>query len=254
MIRAVRRPKLSYANVVSTICLFLVLGGGAYAATKLPKNSVGAKQLKKRAVTTQKLANAAVTEPKLATDAVTGAKVRDRSIEANDLAAGVIPAPTAPATPPGGTLPAGITLRGAVAATSACITGGCAVAAGEGVSFDGYRLPSDPEAHLIGIEAPATAACPGSVTNPEATSGNLCVYLGFVTPSGTESKVTVHDPTQDDFNPDGVVLEIGAGGKGPGTTKVIGDGRVSPFGFELLYEPTPNSNYVVARGSWAVTS
>ena len=28
------RPRLSYANVVSTLCLFIVLGGGAYAATK----------------------------------------------------------------------------------------------------------------------------------------------------------------------------------------------------------------------------
>ena len=36
-----RRPRLSYANVVSTLCLFLLLGGGAYAATKLAKNSVG---------------------------------------------------------------------------------------------------------------------------------------------------------------------------------------------------------------------
>lgn len=27
------RPRLTYANVVSTICLFVVLGGGAYAAT-----------------------------------------------------------------------------------------------------------------------------------------------------------------------------------------------------------------------------
>ena len=30
---------LSYANVVSTVCLFIVLGGGAYAATKLPRTS-----------------------------------------------------------------------------------------------------------------------------------------------------------------------------------------------------------------------
>ena len=50
------REKLTYANVVSTLCLFLLLGGGAYAATKLPKNSVGSKQLKNGAVTGQKVA------------------------------------------------------------------------------------------------------------------------------------------------------------------------------------------------------
>jgi hypothetical protein len=35
------RQKLTYANVMSTLCFFLLLGGGAYAATQLPKNSVG---------------------------------------------------------------------------------------------------------------------------------------------------------------------------------------------------------------------
>jgi hypothetical protein len=55
------RDKLTYANVVSTLCLFLLLGGGAaYAATEmLPKNSVGTKQLKTGAVTPKKLSKAA---------------------------------------------------------------------------------------------------------------------------------------------------------------------------------------------------
>jgi hypothetical protein len=41
------RPRLSYANVVSTIALFAVLGGGAYAHHR---NSVGPKQLQRDAV------------------------------------------------------------------------------------------------------------------------------------------------------------------------------------------------------------
>jgi hypothetical protein len=49
------RPRLTYANVVATIALFLALGGGAYAAFKLPAHSVGTKQLKNRAVTPSKL-------------------------------------------------------------------------------------------------------------------------------------------------------------------------------------------------------
>lgn len=52
--------RLSYANVISTLCLVLVLGGGsAYAATQLAKNSVGTQQLKNAAVTPAKLSNAA---------------------------------------------------------------------------------------------------------------------------------------------------------------------------------------------------
>jgi hypothetical protein len=53
------RSKLSYANVVSTICLFVVLGGSAYAASQLPKNSVGTKQLKNGAVSLAKINSAA---------------------------------------------------------------------------------------------------------------------------------------------------------------------------------------------------
>lgn len=51
--------KLTYANVISTLCLFLLLGGGAaFAATQLPKNSVGARQIKRGAVTPAKISNA----------------------------------------------------------------------------------------------------------------------------------------------------------------------------------------------------
>lgn len=49
------RGMLTYANVVSTICLFLLLGGGAYAAVHLKKNSVGTAQIKKGAVTSTKI-------------------------------------------------------------------------------------------------------------------------------------------------------------------------------------------------------
>jgi len=54
------RGKLTYANVISTLCLFLLLGGGAAVAANsmLPKNSVGARQIKRGAVTPAKVSNA----------------------------------------------------------------------------------------------------------------------------------------------------------------------------------------------------
>lgn len=54
------RHKLTYANVVATIALFLVLAGGSAFAAKevLPKNSVGSSQIEKEAVTPAKLSKA----------------------------------------------------------------------------------------------------------------------------------------------------------------------------------------------------
>jgi hypothetical protein len=60
------RSKLTYANLVSTLCLFLLLGGGAaFAAAKLAKNSVGTKQIKNNAITAAKSKNGAVTGSKI---------------------------------------------------------------------------------------------------------------------------------------------------------------------------------------------
>lgn len=60
------RAQLTYANVMATIAVFLVLGGGAaVAAGGLGKNSVGPNQLKKNAVTTAKIKNGAVTGAKI---------------------------------------------------------------------------------------------------------------------------------------------------------------------------------------------
>jgi hypothetical protein len=60
-----RRPRLTYANVVATIALFAALGGVSYAATSLPKNSVGTDQIQAEAIRTGKLAEGAVTASRL---------------------------------------------------------------------------------------------------------------------------------------------------------------------------------------------
>ena len=101
------RGKLTYANVMSTLCLFMLLGGGAYAATRLHANSVGTKQLKggavseakikNEAVTTEKLKNGSVTSPKLANGSVTGEKLANGSVggaqlQANSVSGGNVQA------------------------------------------------------------------------------------------------------------------------------------------------------------------
>jgi hypothetical protein len=76
------RSKLTYANVIATLALFLALGGGAWAATTLPKNSVGSAQLRN--------------------GVITGEKVRDGSLIASDFAEGELPAGPRGATGPQG--------------------------------------------------------------------------------------------------------------------------------------------------------
>jgi hypothetical protein len=69
------RPKLTYANVMATVAVFIALGGASYAAFKLPKNSVGSKQLKKNAVTTAKIKKGAVTAAKVKSGTLTGSQI-----------------------------------------------------------------------------------------------------------------------------------------------------------------------------------
>ena len=66
------RKRLTFANVMSAIAVFVALGGTAVAVGKLPKNSVGAKQIKK--------------------NAVNSSKVKDGSLQSGDFAAGVLQA------------------------------------------------------------------------------------------------------------------------------------------------------------------
>jgi hypothetical protein len=60
---------------MSSIAVFLILGGATAFAAGLAKNSVGSKQLKKNAVTSAKIKKNAVTTSKIKNGAVTGAKV-----------------------------------------------------------------------------------------------------------------------------------------------------------------------------------
>jgi len=53
--------RLTFANVTSSLALFIALGGASYAAIKVPANSVGTKQVKNRAITTRKLDPKALT-------------------------------------------------------------------------------------------------------------------------------------------------------------------------------------------------
>jgi hypothetical protein len=65
------RERLTFANVVACIALFVALGGASYAATQIPNNSVGTKQLKRNAVTAAKIRKNAVTSTKIKRGSIT---------------------------------------------------------------------------------------------------------------------------------------------------------------------------------------
>lgn len=167
--------RLTYANVMATIAVFLALGGGAYAASQLPRNSVSAKQIKK--------------------NAVSSAKVKDGSLLAKDFRAGQLPAgQTGPAGPAG---PAGhdgspgtpgqpgkdgasftVATRAKAGDTETgdfALWGGASAYMGAIVNF---RIPfaqgfDASHVHFIAKNAGFTPSCPG---HGMAAPGDVCVY------------------------------------------------------------------------------
>jgi hypothetical protein len=70
------RKRITYANVMSSIAVFLVLGGGAaYAAKK-----IGGNEIKANSISTGKIKKEAVTTSKIKNGAVTGSKVQLSSL------------------------------------------------------------------------------------------------------------------------------------------------------------------------------
>ena len=96
------RSRLSFANVVSTACLFIVLGGTSYAVAT---GSIDSREIKNNAVRSNDIRN----------NDVRSGDVRNQSLLAQDFAPGQLPAgPQGQQGPPGATGPTGATgLRGA---------------------------------------------------------------------------------------------------------------------------------------------
>ena len=157
------RSNLTYANVMSTIAVFLLLGGGAaFAATKLGKNSVGTKQIKNNAVTTAKIKNRAVTEAKIAAGAVTGAQVKSGSLTGTQINAATL-----------GTVP------NATQATTATT----AINASNATTVNGHTAECKSGTQLFG------GSCWDSAPRPAATqpaAAAACTGLGGTLPSASD--------------------------------------------------------------------
>jgi hypothetical protein len=85
------RQHMTYANVMSTIAVFLVLGGGAaFAAKKITERKIGSGQLKGASVTTAKIKRGAVTASKIRKGALKANKISKGAITNAKLANGVV--------------------------------------------------------------------------------------------------------------------------------------------------------------------
>jgi hypothetical protein len=90
------RRRLSFANVTSTMALFVALGGTSYAAITLPSNSVGKSQIRTAGVGQSEVASAsigngelrsnAVLSPEIKTNAVGASEIRPSAIDSDELA------------------------------------------------------------------------------------------------------------------------------------------------------------------------
>jgi hypothetical protein len=87
MLRAIGK-RLTYANVIASLALFLALGGGAVWAASNKANQVGTGKLKQNAVTAGKIKANAVTQTKIRNSAVTNAKLRVGAVNFTTLAPG----------------------------------------------------------------------------------------------------------------------------------------------------------------------
>lgn len=139
-------------------------------------------------------------------------------------------------------MPAGVTLRGSVAAGQLDSEKFQNHVSRSSISFGGYLLPARPVVNIVGPGRPAPAACPGSPSEPQAEAGNLCVYLVNVMPTVT---VTVTDPSQVAANGAAFNSETNA-------LTQLGDGRVGRMGFMITVSALV-SHEAEAWGTWAVS-
>jgi hypothetical protein len=221
------RKRLTYANVMSSIAVFLVLGGAtALAAAQLGKNSVGSKQLKKNAVTAVKIKNKAVTTSKLADKAVTGPKVADGSLTGNDINAsslGTVPTATHATSADSAsgltTLPSGKSESGFYAAGGGESEEGYIA---QGITFPQPLASRIPEGNVEWLlEGETSPNCPGA---GQAAPNHLCLY------DNEESGVALCCIYDFAFN----------------------DPAADKNGFIVYWEPLANGSYV--SGEWTVTA
>jgi hypothetical protein len=159
--------RLTYSNIVATAALFLALGGGAYAALRVPPNSVGPRQLKSQAVTRGKVADGAIN----------GTKIADASLTGSDIDLAAL-----------GTVPSALNASGAANSETvtghraACPTGTILI---RGLCFDAQPNPEAPNLETAALDC---AGRGGYLPTPmELYSARAALGVNAAVPQFTDS-------------------------------------------------------------------
>lgn len=124
----------------------------------------------------------------------------------------------------GGTLPSAVTLRGFYEVDTYTIGPGPDSVYHGTISF-GSSVASAPTAHYIASGQSAPAECPGSVEQPEAQPGHLCLY--------ENGRLHVDQAT---------------------VATTAGDNYQATFGAIVSVTPSLGSGHMELHGTWAVTA
>ncbi|MBS1844402.1 MAG: hypothetical protein JST53_08305 [Actinobacteria bacterium] len=211
MLRAVLR-RLTYANVIATMALFLALGGGAVWAANKQANKVGTGKLKPNAVTAGKIKANAVTTSKIRENAVTNGKIREGAVNFGKLAAGTNVVATATSSP--------VAVNGASAVTVSFPTP---------ISF----TPAAGVVDLISVEARSSNL---GRSGTESCRVQVLPLVNGTEWAGAPIVLSAFEPSGE--NPSGV---IGSGG----ATSPIGlaaAGATQTIGAKLIGSPRCSSN------------
>jgi hypothetical protein len=194
------RRRVTYANVMATVAVFIALGGSSYAVVKfgsanIINSSIRSEDIGSGQVHSSDILNNDVLGIDVRDGTIKTADVADHSLLAKDFALGQLPAgaqgaqgpqglqgfpgqPGAqgPAGPLPDTLPSTKTLRGVYASgtTNENTTAGDIIS--DSISFP-FPLASAPTAQVV-LAGTAPPNCPGTVSDPQAAPGFLCVYVG----------------------------------------------------------------------------
>lgn len=211
MLRAVLR-RLTYANVIATMALFLALGGGAVWAANKQANKVGTGKLKPNAVTAGKIKANAVTTSKIRENAVTNAKIREGSVNFGKLAAGTNVVATATSSP--------VSVNGASAVT---------------VSFP-TPISFTPAANVVDLMSVEARSSNLGRSGTEPCRVQVLPLVNGTEWAGAPIVLTAFEPNGE--NPSGV---IGSGG----ATSPVGlaaAGATQTIGAKLIGSPRCSSN------------